>query len=189
MAGRGKSRGTKRRMKRAAPQAKAKNVNGAQPPKGDPVPEGKVRRVGTETEWLASLLHNERAESKDLRAALLAKEQALVNAMISNGKLQAKVLQQEMAGKDRSMKDLRDNYGIREGVTIHKDEITGEVYFLEDAAGAKEPEADPDEDPDEIDAEDSVDSTDDGEPDEESSEDAPEQSETPEKPAEVAEQK
>lgn len=153
MAGR-KSRGSKKRQSRAAPQKKLEGKNGAQPPKGAKPPKGKVKRAGTETEWLATLLHNEEALTNDLRRELLQKEQALVNAMVSNGKLQARILTLEIEAKEEAMKSLRTDYSIELGATIHKDDDTGEVYFLEDEGKASKPKAEEVEKPEEGDASD-----------------------------------
>ena len=126
MSGR-RDRGSKKRAARSIPQKKVQvPADGVKPPKG------KTKRAGTEAEWVATLLHNERALVNDLRRELLQKEQAFLNLQVANSKLKAKNLEYEIAAKERDMEVLRKDYNITVGSTIHKDDKTGEIYYLED---------------------------------------------------------
>jgi len=150
MSGR-RDRGSKKRAARSIPQKKVQvPADGVKPPKG------KTKRAGTEAEWVATLLHNERALVNDLRRELLQKEQAFLNLQVANSKLKAKNLEYEIAAKERDMEVLRKDYNITVGSTIHKDDKTGEIYYLEDekpgVSSAKVSEPAPEEDePEELD--------------------------------------
>ena len=150
MSGR-RDRGSKKRAARSIPQKKVQvPADGVKPPKG------KTKRAGTEAEWVATLLHNERALVNDLRRELLQKEQAFLNLQVANSKLKAKNLEYEIAAKERDMEVLRKDYNITVGSTIHKDDKTGEIYYLEDekrgTSSAKVADPAPEEDePEELD--------------------------------------
>jgi len=106
---------------------------------------GTKKVPASEAEYLAVSLHEARANLIEARATSFTKDKALLgkddeimvlrqellksqkechNLRIKVAAINEKVLQEKNA-------ELRETHGLAEGRTIHKDDVTGEVFWLE----------------------------------------------------------
>lgn len=111
-------------------------VNGAVPQEGNDQPE---RIPANEQTWTAVQVHELRAENIDLQTKLLGKEQAIIEKDQMILQLRQQLLnEQNLRLRDERKKadeinaKLREEHNITLGRTLHKDDKTGEVYWLVD---------------------------------------------------------
>lgn len=110
-------------------------INGAemsQAPQKEKIP------AGPET-WTAVQMHELRAENVELQAKLLekdqiilAKEQAILALRQKLHVQQSKNLDDVRKKADELNAKLREDYDITVGRTLHRDDKTGEIYWLVD---------------------------------------------------------
>lgn len=92
---------------------------------------GVTKTPATLAAYLACALHEERgkhavtrSEIIELKRAMLKKDQAILER-------DQKILGLELAAVEQDNEKLRETHGISFGRTIHKDDETGEVYWLD----------------------------------------------------------
>jgi len=118
--------GLKKRQARQAPQAAAPK------PQGIVQPNGQTRVSGTDAQWYATLLYNALDNANKLRKDIARQEQEIVTLRTTNGGLLARCLELENQIQEGRMAALVKDAGVVPGKKMMRDDITGEVYFLED---------------------------------------------------------
>jgi hypothetical protein len=101
------------------------------------------KTVLSDADFLAAELHQQRVVNMELRKQVLQK-----NAQIL--KLQQTVIQKDeqlLAAEEKQLETnnttLREKHGLRLGETLHKDDQTNEVYYLDEIEEKEAPEPEP----------------------------------------------
>lgn len=101
---------------------------------GDPPEAEEPERIpATQADLLAVQLHQAREDKNTLRQQLLANQKQLVGLQTQVGALNQRILQLEMLADDKANTDLRKEHEFELGRSIHKDDETGDIYWLEAA--------------------------------------------------------
>jgi hypothetical protein len=104
--------------------------NGAMPKEADKPSPTKI--PATQADWLASHLHEARLKITTIRAELIERTKQLISKDQRILQLENRILQLESANVDEENKELRAAHGLSLGRTLHRDDATGDVYWLDD---------------------------------------------------------
>lgn len=88
------------------------------------------RIPATEATYLAAQLHEVRSKLVNMRQVVIQKDQQLLQKENELLKKSAIILQLESKVVDEENRKLREEHGLKFDKTIHKDDETGEVYWL-----------------------------------------------------------
>jgi hypothetical protein len=134
----------KKARSKAAPRPRVKdalNGNGT-PDNVTKMPEPKSaegeRVPATEADYLAAMLHQARSQLVQFKQALLAKDKQLLEKDLQLLGKDEKIFQLETKMVDDQNAMLRNNHALKFDQTIHKDDETGEVYWLKSKEAPKQ---------------------------------------------------
>jgi hypothetical protein len=111
---------------------------------------GTVKIPATESDWMAVQLHVALDDQNALRKRLLQKEQELVSVRVAISQLEARILELETAAAEAAMVRLRRERNMSLNRRISKDEVTGEVYWVDGSTPPVEAPASPGSHPPEL---------------------------------------
>lgn len=94
-----------------------------------------VKHPATEANYLAAQIHELRVKIMNQRNELIEKAKSILQRdqiILQKDQVIAKM---ETAAAEEDNKQLRAEHGLAPGRTLHKDDVTGEVYWLGDPIG------------------------------------------------------
>lgn len=126
----------KRKPGKTAPKNRVKEAlgNGNGTPNNvtkmpEPVNEN-PRIPATEADYLAAQLHQARSQLVAFKQTIITKDKALLQKDLQLLAKDEKILQLEIKMVDEQNASLREEHKLEFDKTIHKDDKTGEIYWL-----------------------------------------------------------
>lgn len=100
-------------------------------PTPQPQPQSdQVRTPAGQEDWLAAQLHEARIKATNLRAELIEKTKQLLQRDQLLFVKEQQIHKLETVAMEAENKQLREAHGLALGRTIHKDDVTGEIYWM-----------------------------------------------------------
>lgn len=135
---RSRSRGKKISMNGGSP---VRNQGSVQPGGQQPGVPNFEKVPASAEEYTAVQLHQARVETNTLRRQMIEQQKVNLQKDQAIAQLKSRILEMEIKAAEKDNLNLRGAYSLQDGKTIHRDESTGETFWLveKDAAGLPHP--------------------------------------------------